>query len=430
MRTHTPVSAALLALVLLAAPACGGDDDDSQSDDGGVADARWTDAGPTPDAATPVIDAGPTADALVPTCTPTPGTNIALMEVAGGLADPLFVTAPPGDTRIFILEQPGRIRIVKDGLLLDTPFLDITDGVEYGGERGLLGLAFHPGYAENGRFFVNYTSRPAGATVVAEYRVSADADAAATPEIEIITIDQPYENHNGGMIAFGPDGYLYIGMGDGGWGGDPWGHGQDETTLLGSMLRIDINSGSPYTSPAGNPYLATPGADEIWSIGLRNPWRFSFDRGTGDLYIGDVGQGDLEEISYQAAGSGGGKNFGWAAWEGSACFNGPCDDPSIHTPPIAEYPHGGTPCSVTGGYVYRGSCLPDLVGLYFYGDYCSDDVWSFRLVGGVATEETSWSDNLNSKPTVNGLSSFGEDAYGELYVTSLNTGRVFKIVAE
>lgn len=382
-----------------------------------------------PDDAHPPSDAEPVRDGPVADCTPVSGTDVGLELVASGLSRPVFVSSPPDDARLFILEQPGRIRIFKDGTLLEQPFLDIEDQVlSTGNEQGLLGLAFHPEYAQNGRFFINYTARePRHDTVIAEYRVSADPDVAETAEKQLFPtpINQPNSNHNGGMLAFGPDGYLYIGLGDGGGANDPDETGQDPTSLLGSMLRIDVDGGDPYGIPSDNPYAG--GGDErpeIWAIGLRNPWRFSFDRDTGDLYIADVGQGDWEEVSVQPASSTGGENYGWNTMEGSSCFDPEegCDTTGL-TLPAAEYDHGGDRCSITGGYVYRGTCMPDLQGRYFYADYCSDQVWTFEYAGGQAAELQELPGGLGISKIV----SFGEDATGELYVINLD-GDVYRIV--
>lgn len=350
-------------------------------------------------------------------------TRIALQQVAEGLQSPVQLTAPANDPRLFIVEQPGRIRIVRDGTLLATPFLDIRSKISSGGERGLLGLAFHPQFTSNGTFFVNYTDTQ-GDTRVERYRVSADPNVAdpATAEL-VLTVGQPFANHNGGLVAFGPDGKLYIGMGDGGGGGDPLETGQDPTTLLGKLLRIDIDAGRPYTIPADNPNAGrTDRRPEIWAMGLRNPWRFSWDRTANLLYMADVGQNRLEEINVVPAGQGG-VNYGWDLMEGSDCF-----EPSTGcvrtglTLPVAEYTHSDG-CSVTGGFVYRGQGIAALRGHYFYADYCEGWIRSFRYENGAATDARSWElDNVGN------ISSFGEDARGELYVVA-HAGRVFKIVA-
>lgn len=344
--------------------------------------------------------------------------------IADGFDSPVLLTAAPGDrSRLFIVEKPGRIRIIRDGTVLPAPFLDIGALVADNGEQGLLGLAFHPEYDDNGYFFVNYTD-VSGDTRIARYSVGASADEANASSGEIVlTVQQPFGNHNGGHIAFGPDGYLYIGMGDGGDGGDPFGHGQNTATLLGSILRIDVDE-VPYRIPASNPFVSTPdAAPETWAFGFRNPWRFSFDRSTGDLWIGDVGQNDFEEVSFQPASSRGGQNYGWVRFEGTSCYRSdPCDS-SDTILPVFEYSHN-IGCSITGGYVYRGDLNPDFRGRYFFGDLCQGIIWSFRLDDGEAIGLYDHSDDFGR---VGQLSSFGEDADGELYVVGLG-GSVYRIV--
>jgi glucose/arabinose dehydrogenase len=341
---------------------------------------------------------------------------------------PLYLTAPAGDlSRLFIVERAGVVRIVKDGALLPTPFLDISSQVSLVAEQGLLGMAFDPDYASNGRFVVHYTD-PLGDTRVSLFHVSTDPDVAdAGTEQVILTADQPFENHNGGEVSFGPDGFLYLGLGDGGSSGDPHGRGQDLTDLLGSILRIDVRSTTPYAIPPDNPFVGVAGArSEVWSYGLRNPWRFSFDRATGDLYIADVGQSLSEEIDVSPALEGGGKglNYGWNRMEGAHCFGVETCDQAGLTLPTFEYGHGDG-CSVTGGYVYRGGAIPDLQGQYFFADYCGGWVRSFRYSGGVATELTEWP----SLSPGGSIVSFGEDAAGELYVIEAD-GRVSKVVPD
>jgi glucose/arabinose dehydrogenase len=354
--------------------------------------------------------------------------TIQLQEVASGLDFPVFLTAPPGDNdRLFIVEKSGRIRIVKSGSLLPTPFLDLHSKLSNGGEQGLLGLAFHPEFAGNGRFVVNYTNT-AGDTRVAGFRVSADPDVAdPASEQLILAVDQPYSNHNGGMVAFGPDGKLYIGMGDGGSGGDPQGNGQNRAVLLGKLLRLELSGAGQVSVPSDNPFVGQAGIrPEIWSYGLRNPWRFSFDRATRDLYIGDVGQNAREEIdvSTSAQQFGRGLNYGWNRMEGTACYEPPsgCAASGL-TPPVLDYGHSQG-CSVTGGYVYRGAAVPTLVGHYFYADYCEGWVRSFRLNGGAVTDARDWA----SLRPGGQITSFGEDARGELYLMTAG-GQVFRIVA-
>jgi hypothetical protein len=353
---------------------------------------------------------------------------VALQQVAAGLGVPLYLTAPPGDSRLFIIEKGGAIRVVKDGALLPTPFLDLSTRVSNGAEQGLLGLAFDPAYAANGRFIVDYTDA-SGNTTVSAYRVSAaDPDQAdPTSEAVLLTVAQPFPNHNGGQIAFGPDGMLYIGLGDGGGGGDPAGRGQSLADLLGDILRVDVGSGTGYTVPADNPFVGQAGAQpEVWSYGLRNPWRFSFDAATGDLYIADVGENAWEEVDVvtAAAGAGRGNNFGWKVMEGRHCSAGPNCDPGQFTLPVLEYSHASG-CSITGGFVYRGAAIPALQGHYFYADYCSGWVRSFRLQDGQAVEPHQW-------PTLapgGQIPSFGQDAAGELYVMNAG-GQVFRIVPQ
>jgi glucose/arabinose dehydrogenase len=353
--------------------------------------------------------------------------SVGLQEVASGLSFPLYLTAPPGDThRLFIVEKGGAIRVVKDGVLLPTPFLDLTGHVSTGGEQGLLGLAFDPAYGENGRFVVHYTD-VSGNTVVSLFRVSSmDADQAdPTSEVVVLTAEQPFANHNGGQILFGPDGMLYLGLGDGGSGGDPGGRGQSLADLLGSILRVDVRSGTGYTVPPDNPFVDRADArPEIWSFGLRNPWRFTFDAATGDLYIADVGESAWEEVDVvsAAAGAGRGVNFGWNVMEGRHCFADSGCDPSQFTLPVLEYSHSDG-CSISGGFVYRGAAIPALQGHYFYADYCRGWVRSFRVQDGQAVENQQW-------PTLapgGAVPSFGQDAAGELYVLSAE-GRVFRIV--
>ena len=352
---------------------------------------------------------------------------VGLEEVATGLSFPLYLTAPPGDnSRLFIAEKGGAIRIVKDGALLPTPFLDLAGRVSTGGEQGLLGLAFDPAVGSNGRFVVHYTDG-SGNTTVSAFRVSAGDPDRADPATEavLLAVEQPFANHNGGQILFGPDGMLYIGLGDGGSAGDPGGRGQSLTDLLGGILRVDVGTGTSYAVPQDNPFAGRADArGEIWSVGLRNPWRFTFDRGTGDLYVADVGQSAWEEVDVVTAadGAGRGANFGWNPMEGRHCYADANCDPSRFTPPVLEYSHGDG-CSVTGGFVYRGAAIPALRGHYFYADYCRGWVRSFRLENGQAADPRQW-------PTLapgGAVPSFGEDAAGELYVLSAE-GRVFRIV--
>lgn len=351
--------------------------------------------------------------------TPGPG----LVTVATGLSFPVDLTAPPGDSsRLFVVEKTGTIRIIRNGNVVSAPFLDIRSQVSGGSEQGLLGMAFDPDYATNGRFVVNFTDR-AGTTRIVAYQVSADPDAADPASADtILSVAQPYSNHNGGGLQFGPDGYLYIGLGDGGSAGDPADNGQNRTVLLGKMLRLDLNGGSPYAIPADNPFADSTGLrGEIWSYGLRNPWRFSFDRQTGDFYIADVGQDAREEVNFAAAGSGSGANYGWSIMEGTACFGGGQCNQSGLTLPVLEYGHGEG-CSVTGGYVYRGSAAPGLVGRYFYADYCQGWVRSFTMSGGQATDRRDWPELTPG----GAITSFGQDAAGEIYIL-VSGGTVYRI---
>ncbi len=354
--------------------------------------------------------------------TPPDGSQYEWVEVSSGFERPLFVTgANDGRDRLFIVEQGGMIYAIEDGEMSD--FMDATVLVSRNAnERGLLGLAFHPDFATNGTFFINYTDSN-GDTVVARYQVTSDGNQADMDSgAFIIRIGQPYPNHNGGDIAFGPDGYLYVGMGDGGSAGDPQGYGQNPQSLLGKMLRLDVDNGSPYAIPTDNPYATVNDqlAPEIWSWGLRNPWRFSFDRATGDLYIADVGQNQWEEVNFQPAASPGGENYGWNIMEGSQRYSGePVIDGLVN--PFAEYNHGQG-CSVTGGYVYRGAALPDLQGVYFFGDYCSGIIWaSYRDAAG------EWQTNVFMDTNLT-ISSFGLDDAGELYLVN-HGGNVLQLVA-
>ncbi len=364
-------------------------------------------------------------------------------RVTAGLTVPTFVTQIPGDTeRLFVLEQAGYIRIVKNGTLLTRPFLDINAVVnDQDNEQGLLGLAFDPDYDNNGEFYVYFTGGTgSGNSQIRRYTVSADPDSAsATTSFRVLNVVQPagQGNHKGGHIQFGDDGYLYLGLGDGGGAGDQGNRAQTGTTLLGKMLRINTvgdaypaDANNNYSIPSDNPFVNDPNVlDEIWALGLRNPYRWSFDRDTDDLYIADVGQGDWEEIDYETSSDPGGHNYGWRLMEGAHCFNPPtnCDDGSpVLTYPIHEYNHdppppGGTQyCSVTGGYVYRGSVLdPSLNGHYFFADYCADEIWSFRVVGGAVTEFSDWTSELRNSIdgfVVRDIVAFGEGQDGELYI--------------
>jgi glucose/arabinose dehydrogenase len=357
--------------------------------------------------------------------TPPDSSKYQWVKVVDGFQRPLFVTNA-GDDRLFIVEQGGRISIFQDGKLLDEPFLDVSSLVSRSGnEQGLLGLAFHPKYAQNGEFFINYTDVK-GDTMVARYHVSKDNPNVAAPNSAkpVIQIDQPYSNHNGGDVVFGPDGYLYIGMGDGGSAGDPQGNGQNPKALLGKILRLDVDNGDPYAAPKDNPYVANSAlAPEVWAMGLRNPWRFSFDRQTGDLFIADVGQNQWEEVDFQPADSKGGENYGWNIMEGTHNYSGAAVPEGLMMP-FAEYSHSEGGCSITGGYVYRGKALPDLNGVYLFADYCSGKIWSsYRDDAG------QWQTSLFMQ-TNYVISSFGEDAAGELYLLDHGNGAVYRLEAK
>jgi glucose/arabinose dehydrogenase len=342
---------------------------------------------------------------------------VTLIPVVSGLQAPVFVTnAGDGTDRLFVIEQPGRIRIIRSGELLTTPFLDISANVEFGGEKGLLGLAFHPDFKTNRRFFVDYTTRESGQlkTVVAEYLASnLDPDRAEPFGQVILTFNQPFDNHNGGCLAFGPDGYLYVSAGDGGSGGDPLHNGQNLGVFLGKILRIDVDSGAPYAIPADNPYVtSTTARPEIWAYGLRNPWRFSFDRMTGRLFVGDVGQGAWEEVDIIERGG----DYGWSIMEGNHCYppgTGPCDSSGL-IPPIAEYSHSegvNGSASITGGYVYRGGSTDNAYwGAYIFADYIAGKIWALTQ-----TAPRVWNRVQLLDPGFN-ISSFGEDEHGEMYV--------------
>jgi glucose/arabinose dehydrogenase len=357
------------------------------------------------------------------------GLAISLEPLAGGLEQPVgVVNAGDGSGRVFIVEKVGTVRVVRDGQVRSEPFLDISGDVSFGGEQGLLGLAFHPDFPDDPRVFIDYTDA-AGDTRIVSFRVDPSDDDRVDPgsRVELLFVDQPYRNHNGGAVAFGPDGYLHIGMGDGGSGGDPHGNGQKLGTLLGKILRIDVDAGgggSPYGIPADNPFVETSSArPELFAIGLRNPWRLSFDRVTGDLWIGDVGQNAYEEIDVMRAGTSG-QNFGWNRMEGAHCYRPAerCDQSGLVLP-VVEYSHGEGGCTVIGGYVYRGAAQPDLAGGYLFGDYCSGFIWAIDSAGDARREATLVAD------TELRISSFGEDEAGELYVTDISRGELLRVVA-
>jgi len=354
--------------------------------------------------------------------------------VASGLSNPVAVTHAPGDPdRLFILEQAGRVRVVENGSLLATPALDINPlvtGPNFNGdERGLLGIAFHPDFQNNGLLYLNYTGSVAGlglATVISEYEMTPGTNTINPSSARVLMqIDQPFSNHNGGWIGFGPDGYLYIATGDGGSGNDPGNRAQSGNTLLGKMLRIDPaqDGGSPYTVPADNPFVGVGGTlDEIWATGLRNPFRNSFDRVTGDLWIGDVGQFTREEVNFQPASSTGGENYGWRCREGlieNPSFSGcTASLPPGVVDPIFDYPRSGGNCSVIGGYVYNGCAIPELNGQYIYGDYCRGVVITYDPMTGTSTDQIS----------LGSLTAFGEDFDGEVHVCRVGAGQVVKLI--
>ncbi|NUQ85013.1 MAG: PQQ-dependent sugar dehydrogenase [Anaerolineales bacterium] len=384
---------------------------------------------PTVDSATPTITP-PTAipDTSTPTTIPETDTpppsqnadtfpdpnNYAWQLIASILVRPVDLQAD-GSGRLFAVEKPGHIHVIEDGSLIDAPFLNIEDRVnDTSNEMGLLGLAFHPNYAQNGYFYVNYTGA-GGDTFISRFQVTDNpylADPAS--EVNLLRVNQPFPNHNGGTLQFGPDGYLYAGLGDGGAAGDPFGNAQNLDTLLGKILRLDVDSAESYAVPLDNPF-----GDEIWAYGLRNPWRISFDPMTGDLFIGDVGQNAWEEIDHIPAGSPGGVNFGWDYREGAHEYDGNPPAGLALVDPIAEYSHAEGGCSVTGGYVYRGA-MPEWNGIYLYGDYCTGFVWGLMRVNGV------WQTQLLFDTDVR-ITSFGRDEMGEVYLLG-DGGGVYKLV--
>jgi glucose/arabinose dehydrogenase len=336
--------------------------------------------------------------------------------VAQGLQSPLYLThAGDGSGQLFVVEQPGTIRVIVQGILQEKPFLDITNRVLSGGERGLLGLAFHPNHRKNGRFFVNYTRLGDGATVLAEYNRQGLSLQALIEERTLMVVPQPYANHNGGMVAFGPDGFLYIGRGDGGSRGDPQNRAQNPAELLGKILRIDVDGAPPYAIPPDNPFAQGGGRPEVFAHGVRNPWRFSFDRATGALWLADVGQHKWEEIDLVTRG----RNYGWHIMEGRHCFlpEKGCQVEGLIMP-VFEYGHDQGRCSVTGGYVYRGRNLPALQGSYLFGDYCSGEVFALPIGHGVAAGKEP---RVLRKSGMR-ISSFGEDEAGEFYVVDHRGG--------
>ncbi len=360
--------------------------------------------------------------------TPVPASQlkIDLKAAVEGFQSPVgIVNAVDGSNRLFIVERAGTIRVVRNGQRVEKPFLDITPMVNSGyTERGLLGLAFHPKYKENGLFFIYYTAQP-GDVTLARYKVSANDPDVADPnsaKILLTVQHRQFPNHDGGQLEFGPDGYLYVGIGDGGSAGDPNRNGQNTNVLLAKILRLDVNSGDPYGIPADNPFAANKqGRPEVWAYGLRNPWRFSFDRKTGDLYIADVGQDLYEEVNVQRAGTPGGLNYGWNIMEGLHCYGADSCNQQGLVLPVAEYNHSFG-CSITGGYVYRGAAFPEMQGTYFFGDYCSGRIWAMQPAGQDKWQATQVMESQHA------ISTFGEDEAGELYMADLNDGTIYQVV--
>ena len=348
--------------------------------------------------------------------------EIRTTQIASGIPLPSGIeNAGDGSGRLFFVQQNGIIRVFRNGALVQQPFLDIRTKTTGSGERGLLGLAFPPGYAQKQRFYVDYTNLR-GDTVIAQYRTTSNPDVAdPASETILLTIPQPFENHNGGQVRFGPDGYLYVGMGDGGSGGDPQKNGQNLNALLGKILRIDVeNSPGTIVIPPSNPFVNTAGArPEIWALGMRNPWRFSFDRATGDLWIADVGQETYEEINFQPAASRGGENYGWNIMEGMHCFGTAICSTANFTLPVWEYTHASG-CSISGGFMYRGNGSPGLRGLFLYADYCSGTIWALDHAGG------KWSSRILLSSGF-GVTTFGEDEAGELYIANQTNGTIHRI---
>ncbi|NDJ54617.1 MAG: glucose dehydrogenase [Chloroflexi bacterium] len=380
--------------------------------------------------AVPTTEPSPaeTTEGEVPSSADVTSLAIAVVPFASGLTLPVgMANAADGSNRLFVVEKQGTIRILDSaGDLQPTPFLDIRDRVGSGGsEQGLLGLAFHPNYTENGHFYVNYTNET-GNTVISRFNVTDDPNVAdPNSEMMMFRLPQPASNHNGGGLVFGPDGYLYIGTGDGGAAGDRYGNGQNTQTLLGAMLRVDVDGGTPYAIPADNPFVDDPNVlDEIWAYGLRNPWRYSFDRLTGDLFIADVGQNAFEEVHFQPADSTGGQNYGWPIMEGYNCFPAGtnCDQTGL-TLPILEYSHS-LGCSITGGYIYRGDTHPAMQGVYIFGDFCSGRIW------GLAQDaQGSWQQALLTQVNLQ-IAAFGEAEDGSIYVVDIRDGGIWEVTAQ
>ncbi len=414
-RTQKPrglrASSTIVALALTAA-ACVGDETSTATFASGPTTERQLPAVTEPSVAPGSTSAADDATSTTETLAPLVGLGTEL--IADGFDRPVFITGAPGTDALFVVEQPGLISIVEDGVRAGEPFLDLRDLVgSRRNEQGLLGLAFHPGYESNGRFFAHWTNKD-GDTRLGEFSANSPTEANQQPVRILLELDQPATNHNGGMITFGPDGLLYVGLGDG--GGNPEDRSQDTTTLLGAILRLNVDGASPYEIPEGNPF-----GNEIWVYGLRNPWRFSIDSMSSQVYVGDVGQNRLEEVDVVSL-DGAGTNFGWPETEGDSCFNDGCDLDAF-TGPVLQYPHPDG-CSITGGYVYRGSAIPELFGHYFYADFCGGLVRSFRLADGVAVDQLDWAGDLSALGQV---ASFGSDNDGELYGIDYR-GSVYEIV--
>jgi glucose/arabinose dehydrogenase len=358
---------------------------------------------------------------------PTPSGAVSLEPVATGLDNPVYVTNSGSGKDLYVVEKTGKVKILENATTTRaTPFLDLVGQLDAGdpldatGERGLLSIAFHPKYVTNNFVFAYYTTKN-GDLTISRFTVNPTTKVAAN-KLELLSIPHPRENHNGGQLQFGPDGFLYIGTGDGGGGGDPDANGQNKQTLLGKILRIDVDSSSPYGIPNNNPFKSTGGAKEVWAYGLRNPWRFSFDRSTGDLWIGDVGQGAFEEVNFTPKGSSVPRNYGWKITEGKSCYEAnSCDRTGIDSP-VLDYGHAAGDVSITGGFVYRGTASPKIAGKYIYADFSSGRIWSLIKSGGDFV-------NTLEIDTADLISSFGEGADGELYVVALG-GKVSKLVVK
>ena len=419
-RMHRLLTGLVLPLILLAGCALPA----VPTPTGSAAETPAVTAGALPTGTAPAVTAQTTGTpSITPTDTPVVVKNPVWKELVSGLNKPTdLAEIPDGSGLLVVLEQVGTIRAMKkSGDLLAAPFLDLTDRVgSQNTEQGLLGLAFHPKYADNGFFYVNYIDL-GGNTVIARFS-GKPGSAQADPKSEkiLLQVKQPYPNHNGGGVVFGPDGYLYLSLGDGGSGGDPQNHAQSLTSLLGKILRIDVNQGDPYAIPADNPFAKGGGLPEIWAYGLRNPWRFSFDRATGDLYIADVGQNLYEEINFVPAGSPGGLNFGWNFREGLHLYKGSPPAGSKFVDPVWEYGHDQG-CSISGGFVYRGQAVPQLQGTYVFADYCSGRIWG--LIRGA---DGKWTNRVLTE-TSTSISGFGLDLAGELYILEHAEGRVMRL---